>query len=89
MKDVLHLKWKRTGLGGPDDFIARDPERPRAYCRIYKSSGTSSDRAWFWTASDGHLDLGTGYAATAKEAAELAEAAYWRRREPSDGHGVP
>jgi hypothetical protein len=31
-------------------------------------------------ASDGHVDLGQGYAAMAKEAVELAEAVYWPDR---------
>ena len=77
----MRLKWKRTSVRDPDDYVGKDPERPHAYCRIYKTVANSSGQPWFWTASDGHVDLGTGYTASVKDAAELAEAAYWPKRE--------
>lgn len=78
---MLRLKWERTGLGRGDDFIARDPEVRGSYCRIYKSTANSSGLPWFWTASDGHVDLGSDYAATKADAAAAAEEAYFAGRD--------
>jgi len=55
-------------------------EQPHAYCRVYLGVSHTTDAPWFWTASDGPRDLGTGYEASAKEAAHAAEAVYQRTR---------
>ena len=74
----FRLTWSATDLGGPPrtDFCAKDQGKRGAYCRIYKAV-SSPNLGWFWTASDGHRDLGTGYAPTAREAATKAEATYF------------
>jgi hypothetical protein len=47
---------------------------------VYLTVATGDrDRPWFWTASDGNVDLGHGYAASKQEAADAATAAYVAR----------
>jgi hypothetical protein len=71
------LNWTHTGVDSHEDYTGKDPAHPEAYFRVYRSDGDSSAQPWVWEASDGNVDLGRGYAATARDAVELAEAVYW------------
>jgi hypothetical protein len=69
--------------GAKNDFTGRDPDAPRACCRVHYTDSANMPTKWFWSASDEMIQCGSGYAMTAREAAEKAEAMYfaWRDRE--------
>ena len=78
----IRLAWRPTWeVDTRTDFAASDPVGEHGnYCRIYKATSAAT-LGWFWTASDGHRDLGHGYEPTAREAAERAEKVYFRLAE--------
>src|SRR5579871_6529094 len=78
----VRLRWTYTALHREmdrNDIIGRDPGHPRAYCRVHRAHGGSPAGKFMWAASDGNVDLGTGYAQTLGAAAKAAEAAYFGR----------
>jgi hypothetical protein len=63
--------------GSKDDFTAKDPDTPYAGVRVHLGADGMHPHLRHWTSSDGMIEFAHGYAATAKEAAEKAEAAYF------------
>ena len=51
---------------------------PDAFLRVFRSEGIPDRPPWFWTVSDGHVQIESGHKDTAKEAARAAEEV-WRR----------
>ena len=80
----MRLNWTYSALDSGktgEDIVARDPARPHAFCRVYRSASNSSGREWFWSASDGNTDWGHGYAKSRGAAAKAAEHAYFAGRD--------
>ena len=71
--EPLRLTWQHTWPEGGADFIARPNG---GYTRVYKRTDTTEpEKIWFWTAANWR-SLGTGFAATKRDACEAAEAAW-------------
>ena len=77
------LRWARTGLGGADDYLGKDPERPRLYARVYLAPVGTGSGKWFWTIAEQGA-IGSGYRPTLEDAVETAERTYaaWIRHKP-------
>ncbi len=82
------LHWHRTSPDVADDFHADAPGED-GYCRIYLSvHRTHPDGQWYWAAAEAMRALGTGFAPSAREAAQRAEAALFETIE-DEGSGCP
>lgn len=71
------LKWRKTYPDVEDDFLGKDPDNGWMYARVYRSNSFATDLPWYWTASRGNFGLGSGYAASVREAATKAEGVYF------------
>ena len=68
----LRLTWQHTWPEGGADFTARPDD---GFARVYKRPGVNDPgKEWFWTAANWR-SLGTGLAATKREACDAAESA--------------
>ena len=85
------LKWRRTNLqscaGGmvENDFTANPPDR-KGQCRILPGLHPHHG-LWAWSAST-WMHAGSGYEATARDAARAAEDAYFRQAAKDDAAGL-
>lgn len=71
------LRWRRTFENTPDDYTARAPDGP-GYARVYRSVHVGHPSGpWFWAAAT-EVAAGSGFAPSAREAAQAAEAAWAR-----------
>ena len=74
-KHRLRLAWQHTWPHGGADFTARTDG---GFVRVYKRTGGPTDEPWFWSAArTGKGALGTGLAATKREACEAAESCWF------------
>ena len=71
-KEIFRLRWRPTLAGAADDFTARVDA---GFCRTYHEEGGPQGGRWFWTASK-TTQLGSGHAATVREAALAAETVF-------------
>ncbi len=65
----MPLAWRHTWPGeNRKDYTATDPERPRLFARIYRTTSHTTDAPWFWTVADNDRRLAGGQAETPKAA---------------------
>lgn len=68
--------WRNTFPDSPDDKTASIEGYTRAYIRIYRLVGTRPDgKDWHWVVAD-ETDIGNGWEADGRTAAENAIAAW-------------
>lgn len=81
------LPWRVTWPGEKRDDFTADKVPEGGFCRIYLSVHNTGDGAWYWVANTSHRNIASGFARSAQEAAERAEAA-WLKEMRMDGMSI-
>ncbi|MGX1098875.1 ATPase [Amorphus sp. MBR-141] len=69
------LRWRQTWPDEPNDGLAKDPDHPYAFGRVYKQRYAHNQLAWYWTVA-GTLQIASGFAETKEDAKRAVEEAY-------------